>query len=282
MVGEPDQSHGTGGKAFVFLGSASGLATTPAWQHAALGAADEYGRLVTLDANGDGYGDVVVSGHNGAGGAGYAELFLGGPAGLASSPAWTVLGGAGASLGASLSSGDWNCDGLEDVALSDGAGTTVHAGTLSGLGAVPIHAADGTPGSGTSGDHDGDGCDDLALGHPNAVHRGTPAGPVPAWEGPVTVGASNPRSAGDVDADGVDDLVVGDGDQFRVFFGSPIGPFASAGITLPAGPDAYVGSGVGDTDGDGVDDLAVAAFGVSGNLGEVWVYAGRADGTCDP
>jgi len=90
--GETDE-----GRAFVYLGSASGLSFTPAWTAESNQALANFGYNVATagDVNGDGYSDVLVGSSlydNGETNEGRAYLYLGSPSGLGLTPAWTAEG----------------------------------------------------------------------------------------------------------------------------------------------------------------------------------------------
>ncbi|HEY3352732.1 MAG TPA: integrin alpha, partial [Polyangia bacterium] len=105
------------------------------------------------DVNGDGYADVIVSApyfQPTAFGAdrGRVYVFLGGPAGLAATPAWTVTGDQDyARFGLVVAgAGDVNGDGFDDVIIgapfydhgaADTGRATVYLGSAAGLGATP-------------------------------------------------------------------------------------------------------------------------------------------------
>ena len=106
----------------MYLGSASGLAATPAWQAESDQAFAEFGWSVAGagDVNGDGYADVIVGAiffDNGQTNEGAAFVYLGSAAGLASTPAWQAEGDqAFAEFGSSVAgAGDVNGDGFADV-----------------------------------------------------------------------------------------------------------------------------------------------------------------------
>jgi hypothetical protein len=135
------------GHAYVYLGSASGLASAPVATLGGPGGGDHFGGSVAGagDANGDGYADIVVGARSVSSDTGNAYVFLGGPSGLATLAATTLIGpdGPGSSFGGSVASaGDANGDGYADVvvgayATSSRAGRAhVFPGAASGTGTV--------------------------------------------------------------------------------------------------------------------------------------------------
>lgn len=126
-AGTPPQA----GQISVFHGSKSGLASAPSWTRRGTQAGEYYGSSArgVGDVNHDGFGDLIVgtSHHDGREeNDGLVEVFLGGPTGLATSPAWvaTHTPGPHPSLpavgryqlfGASVDgAGDVNGDGISD------------------------------------------------------------------------------------------------------------------------------------------------------------------------
>ncbi len=109
------------GRAYVYLGGAAGLATTPSWTKTGEGTSNRFGGSVASagDVNGDGYGDVIVGAPNAASWVGRAYLYHGGPAGLATTAQWIKTGESSmSSLGdAVASAGDVNADGYGDVII---------------------------------------------------------------------------------------------------------------------------------------------------------------------
>jgi hypothetical protein len=273
VVGSPQFKSGKAseGRAFVFLGSETGLATTAAW-----GAEGplEYGYFgisvgAAGDVNGDGFDDFLV-GAFGHGDSGKAFLYLGSASGLDSDPAWeTTSDWKDADVGTSVAgAGDVDGDGYDDVLI-------------------------GAPGFTDA---------EFYQGRAD-LYRGSPAGleSASAWSTTIeeesTLVGSSVAGAGDVNGDGFADVVVGakwfDGklvDQGAafVFLGSATGL-----ATTPAWSaygeqgDAWYGSSVasaGDVNGDGAVDLLVGADHYdngSEDGGTVFLYLGGESGPDD-
>ena len=273
IVGAPiasDDEAGLGamGRAYLYLGSASGLATSPAWVRQGDDTFQFFGDDVGTagDVDGDGYDDVVVGvpGFNaGVALEGKLVLFHGSEAGLDSSPAWFDSGNEwryqlGMSVG---TAGDLNGDGYADI--------------LGGGGYY-------------------DGYAQAYLGSPLGVLTSS------AW---IVENVDNGNygypleAAGDVNGDGYDDIVVGEaaccipvqGGVAHVYLGSATGLPASK---LPAwrtgGPAIFQFgrdvAGAGDVNGDGFDDVLAGARGYSNGLsgeGGAFLYLGCADGDGD-
>ncbi len=197
VVGDPlHLGSFLGGQASLFTGSAAGLAASPAWVREGEDAVDDFGRSVASagDVDLNGFSDVVI----GASGvnvesfrdAGRAYLFLGGPAGLSGSPAWSASGAnASAGLGRSVApAGDANGDGYADVLVGAPNATVTKAfegqallflGSGSGLGSGPawsvaggVAFADLGMSVASGGDVNGDGFSDLLVGDPDAAEIG--------------------------------------------------------------------------------------------------------------
>jgi hypothetical protein len=243
------------GAVFIFLGSASGLPTSPSQTLYGLPYASYYvdfGLSVAPagDVNGDGYGDLIV-GSPGYGGDGAAYVYLGSAGGL-QTPAvrsWTI----------------------DDF-----------TGTRADFGKVVAPA----------GDVDGDGFDDVLVAAPSAwalgrgrvlLYRGGAAGPAAAAAWDITgdqtgwyIGSSV-AAAGDVNGDGYADVIVGAPGasgiappvwdaywgKAMIYHGGPGGlpPTPTSelyGRQAAAGFGAAV-SGAGDANGDGYADVAVGA-----------------------
>ena len=171
---------GTFGKAYVFVGSASGVSPAPHWTREGRHGQSKFGRSVAGagDVNGDGISDIIV-GAPGSFHAGEVFVFHGGPDGPSMAPDWTIgEQNFGHSIGhAVAAAGDVNGDGFADVIVGapdghGGAAYIVH-GSATGLNAAPSWTAVPTEwgvrfGASVSGvgDVNGDGYSDVIVGAP--------------------------------------------------------------------------------------------------------------------
>jgi hypothetical protein len=260
------------GAAFLFQGSASGLAASPSWTRLGTAADDNMGSAVATagDVNGDGYADVVV----GAcacwslypPGAGRAEIFLGGSSGLSTS-VWRTLSpttsdeAMGAAVG---TAGDVNNDGYSDVIVGS------------------YNYSNG----------------EIEEGRARVWHGGSSMSTTPVWSfeanAEYSYVGSAAGTAGDVNGDGYSDVIVGasywsngntgEGGAW-VFLGSGSGlASSSAWIAEGEQDEAYFGASAasaGDVNGDGYSDVVVGAYGWDGteaDEGEAVVYLGSSSG----
>jgi len=211
----------------------------------------------TLDVNGDGMADVLVSAPD-ADTRGEVALYLGRAGGPATSPTLVLpspQGSAGYFGTFVASAGDVNGDGFGDAIISDSDGAYVFLGGPAGLASAPAVTLTRPPSLPPQGSSD------------FGIHV---------------------ASAGDVNGDGYADVAVGDNvaGQVFVFLGGVAGPSASADFTLkdPSAPppnnDSYGHSveGAGDVNGDGYADVAVGANGAAGAAGQVYLYWGGPTG----
>jgi len=332
IVGAPEFDGGqvSEGRAYVYMGSASGLAASAAWTVESDVSFAAFGGCVATagDVNGDGYSDVVVGASqlsNGQVTEGRAYLFLGSTTGLSTSSAWTVESDqVGAALGGSVgAAGDVDGDGFDDVivgALSfdnsetDEGRAFLFLGSSTGLPPSPDWTAEGDQAGArfgnavaTAGDVNGDGYGDVVVGartfddgQPDEglafVYFGSPAGLLafPDWTGAGDQASAlfgySVATAGDVNGDGYSDLLVGarafddtqtDEGRAFVYLGSPDGPSLTPAWTAESAQGgALFGISVaaaGDVDGDGYSDVIVGA-GVydDGQIdeGRAYVYLG--------
>ncbi|MCI0584059.1 MAG: FG-GAP-like repeat-containing protein, partial [Chloroflexi bacterium] len=329
IVGAYDYDNGqTGeGRAYVYHGSAGGLATGAAWTAESDQASAFFGVSVATggDVNGDGYGDVVVGAYgfdNGQSGEGRAYAYLGSASGLATGPTWTAEGDqTNAGFGESVApAGDVNGDGYGDLIvgapfLGSFGRAFLYLGSSSGIATSAAWTADGHDFMGdfgssvaTAGDVNGDGYADVIVGEPNAdsflggskvtgqahVHLGSASGLSlsAAWsvEGD-TEGAllgSSVGTAGDVNADGYSDVVVGathfgPGEAY-LYLGSSSGLATTPAWTVSANQSSYLGFSVGtagDVNGDGYSDVLVGAYAHDNgetDEGAAFLYLGSASG----
>jgi hypothetical protein len=260
-----DTSSVDAGRAYLYLGSPTGLSATPAWTLDGTQASESLGQPIggAGDVNGDGYDDVIVGAYRYDGTSiddGRVLVFLGSTTGLSSLPAWTMIGDqAGAHLGSCASAaGDVNGDGYADIVIGaymynhkyvDEGRAYVFLGSAQGLSATPVWIGEGGEASckygasvSTAGDVNGDGYSDLIVGAPdytlNYVHEGAAF----------------------------------------VYLGSSSGPSPSPDwVAYGQSLSAFLGRSVacaGDTDGNGIDDVIVGASGIEASL----IYRGSAGG----
>ena len=296
IVGAPD-SNGERGRAEVYLGSATGLATTPTWTVEGDVLSDttmHYGQQVQGigDANRDGYADVAVSGR-GTTLSGTVRIYHGSATGLSTSPARTLNGTSSDThydnFGFGLAAGDVNGDGYADLSVgvprdhaygmariylggSAGISATVHR-TLS------ISTTEDFFGlSGAMADFNGDGYCDAAIGASasTTIWYGAATG-IPT--SPGTASFDGPGfSAGDVTRDGFADLGVNNSTNFSIWPGRSSGTFISAFQATTA--EFRSGDALGDVNGDGYTDFVLFDRSSSaGTARRATVYRGAATRT---
>jgi hypothetical protein len=221
LLGAPDVSSNTGA-AYVYLGSAGGLGSTPITIPApASGDSFGYAAWGADDVNGDGYADVVV-GANYATGAAY--VYSGSAAGTATSPATSIASPAGTSgfFGCAVSTaGDVNGDGYSDVIVG-----AFEAGS-SNIGAAYLYLGGSGGLSGTAA---------VSLTNPMTSGGG--------FFGFAVAGA------GDVNGDGLADVAIGASSNGNgagnayVYYGTGTGVSHSPNTTLTGGASAQFGKGI--------------------------------------
>jgi hypothetical protein len=288
----------------VYLGSASGLGTTPATTLTGPDGIDPmwhgggaFGSSVASagDVNGDGYADIVVGAYVSA----HAFVYLGGPSGLATTPTTMLARPDGStSFGRSVgSAGDVNGDGYADIVV----GAYLYLGGSGGIHTSPamtLPGGDFNDSVAGAGDVNGDGYGDVVVGATSAsgvsrayVYLGAavigagPATTMDAPDGDLSGFGRSVACAGDVNGDGYADIVVGapggscGTNRAHVYLGSAAGIRTTPTISI-MGPDAgCFGASVasaGDGDGDGYTDVVVGAYGVG--EGRAYVYLGGSGG----
>jgi hypothetical protein len=271
IVGAPSYDNGQPGEgaAFVYLGSASGLAASAAWSRSGGQASARFGTSVSSarDVNGDGYDDVIVGAplhDNVQVDEGRALVYLGSASGLGASAAWSVEADQdGAQMGNAVAgAGDVNGDGYGDIVVgahlydngeSNEGLVSVYLGSVSGPSAAPVFTVE----SNQAG---------AGLG--------------------VAVAA-----AGDVNGDGFGDFIAGasgwdngqtDEGRALVYAGSPATGVVGSAVRAVESDQASAAmgsavAGAGDVNGDGFSDVMIGASLYDGgqtNEGRALLFSG--------
>ncbi len=307
LVGAPGSSAGffpfppDVGRAYLYLGSSSGLGSVPATTIYGFEALAELGSSVAIvgDVNGDGRADAVIGEHfsdeSTGVDAGSAHLYLGTGSGLSSTSSWDAVGATPfAEFGYAVAgAGDVNRDGYADVIVgapgtSDGAGAAyVYLGGPTGLASAPAQTILGSflgaelgRSVATAGDLNGDGYSDVAVGIPGEPSVALYTGPAlalfdGAYGNPGSRFGSGVATPGDVNGDGLSDLLVGaQWDDFgagfaqgsaHLYLGSTAGIPGVPDRSWSDCPHSFCDFGrdvapAGDVNGDGFGDVVVAAY----------------------
>ena len=214
LVGNP-YFNNYQGKVYLYLGSATGASTEPAWTYTGDQALAGLGVPIAGagDVNGDGHADVIV-GERGwvnpkrKDGGGKAMVFLGSTAGLAGQPAWAVTGTGDSQYGHAVSSaGDVNGDGFSDILVGDsyadvvkGKSNTIvgvnrgrvflYLGSVAGPSTTASWSVTGDQDSAQlgdvvigAGDIDGDGFSDVIITAPHRSETVVDQGRIYAYRG---------------------------------------------------------------------------------------------------
>ncbi len=270
IIGAPVYLSGQSvGHVEVYVGSAAGLASTPAWSATSDQGLTALGWSVGTagDVNGDGYSDVIIGAPEYQDQRGRIEVYYGTAGTLANTPTWSAVGAhSGAQLGSSVgTAGDVNGDGYSDVI----------AGAL-----------------GYSQDQAEEGQVLLYYGSTSGLES-TAAWSFESDQANAQLGWSV-GTAGDVNGDGYSDVIVGigrydtpsnDAGRAQVFYGAASGLSSMANWTIDGDQSAAlfgiaVGT-VGDVNGDGYSDVIIGAPQYASELagaGRATLYLGAASG----
>ncbi|HHN93476.1 MAG TPA: hypothetical protein ENK17_01790, partial [Anaerolineae bacterium] len=260
------------GKAYLFLGTASGLAAFPAWTAVGEHPGDRFGCSVAAagDVNGDGYGDVIIGARDydddATASPGKAYVYYGNATGLSTNWDWAATGSSNSDFGVAVAgAGDVDGDGYADVLIGaadynpggqPSAGkASLFLGSASGLSATPVWTAVGEAGYdffgravAGAGDVNGDGYADVAVGaYGYDLGTESGAGKVYVYHGSAT--------------------------GFRLAFA-----WSGSGWGAASDQFGWAVAGAGDVNGDGFGDLLVGAPGHSGGRGGVLAYQGSSGG----
>ncbi|HRI84702.1 MAG TPA: FG-GAP-like repeat-containing protein [Ignavibacteria bacterium] len=268
------------------------------------------------DVNGDGFSDVIVSGHAYSTNRGRAYIYYGGL--MMDNIPDKILEGvvAGGFFGFSLTgTGDVNGDGFSDVlvgayAVSSSTGNAYlfYGGTNMDTVADVTFSGETTNsffGQSTSdaGDVNGDGYSDLLIAAPNySTVRGRAyiyyGGPVTdniadvVFTGELTgIQFGRVSGVGDINGDGFSDILIGaqgyqslKGRAYLFYGGTAMNNVADMIMTGEATSNSFgwaVGGG-GDINGDGYKDFIVGAFGNNSNRGKIYIYKNSLTGNDIP
>ncbi|WP_231981329.1 FG-GAP and VCBS repeat-containing protein [Streptomyces malaysiensis] len=281
-------------------------------------AGDHFGSAVVRgDVDGDGYGDLIVAANHEAIGdakrAGSVTVVFGSKDGLSGdaiafhAPKATAY----ALFGDTMAVGDYNHDGRDDIAISDGTEIQVVSGAANlRETATPKMSSVTPPGGGagvehlSSGDIDGDGFADLVT----VAYQDDPAdeGTLGVLPGSSTglkgtsLGedvplpfASYRAVVGDINGDGKDDVVMDTGFEdgpddarLRTYPGTATGLDTAHPVNWTGKRQNGMASRLTDIDGDGHDDLVVGDTGAEApggynDAGAITVLKGTEDWLTD-
>ena len=220
------------------------------------------GAFAIADFNGDGYPDIVTNGNGDS-----VVVLLNDGTGHFNQGAF-VSGGSSSYF----VTGDFNGDGIVDVAYSYYGGVNVLLGAGNGTFRTTFSAGGGYGGDIVAKDINGDGILDLVVGGYQIVYYiGNGDGSM--QPGVYLSAISSPFVVADINGDGHPDIL---GYLYNVGVGTEInngaGLFTQGpSITLPAGTSGPIALAAGDIDGNGSVDLAVSL----NNPAEIAIYTGN-------
>lgn len=298
-------------RVFGRAGASLGTTPSPVWQlrvrHRSAPIDTSFG--TELDVDGDGYDELAVGAWGSGQSEGYVYLYPGGAAGLGTTASLTLSDHRISSYyGAAVASaGDVNGDGFADLAIGAwhtdvNRGTLwIHLGGATGLSPTAVFDLPGPDSYGgefattiTSGDFDGDGYSDVAVGAVAAgprfagrvhVFRGSADAMdrAPAWTIYPTFGGGfgNGLASTDLNGDQRADLIVGQypSGTVSVFLGRSAGLPAAPDVTLFGAQSFGVHvAAAGDVDGDGYGDLVVSELEADSYAGRAYFFRGGPSG----
>jgi hypothetical protein len=238
--------------------------------------------VATGDFNGDGIRDLAVAERDSNGGT--VEVLLGNGDGSFQAPRPVASAGDPNSLAV----GDFNGDGILDLAVTTPGGVEVLLGNGDGTFQAPSDYATGgqTPLSVVVADLNGDGIADLVVANNGSGTVGVLLGNGDGSFQPARTFAAGTQpdsvAVGDFHGDGIPDLAVVNfqSNTVGVLLGNGDGSFQARRLFQVPGNLGASSVAVADLTGTGVADLVVATAGVF--QGSVNVLLGNGDGTFQP
>ncbi len=277
IIGAPfydNAGNAEGGRALVYLGAATGLASTPSRVITSTVVTTDYlGYSVSGagDVNGDGYADVIVWTPQYDYGLGQALLFYGSVGGLSATPAWSIIppspvGRTVLTTNAVHAAGDVNGDGFDDFIVEGSVFVGSPAGPSSTASWANAHPLDyrRTGLVYPAGDVNGDGYADvlagsipLSSGGGGRLYLGSTSG---LSTSPVATNEAWEKGVGDVNGDGFDDVIGPRTATPGIFLGGTSGLNATPNwvFNYDDNLNYVIGASAGDVNGDGYQDVVLA------------------------